>query len=188
MTDPLFRADEWDAEDRETRHGPEGTIRSPEVLRNEAVIKVALRLWLLAKSDEQAISQMRRQIACLGLPLHRLYRLYELAAREAWPPESEWVPSKPGRAPRRGCGCTQIQWQAAAYLVHRAALSLLMNVRPRSYPDVHDQLKMLFCTTPSALQSKQRAALTRRLTWHVTRMVAGLAFRARPPNAKRLAA
>ena len=65
--------------------------------------------------------------------------------------------------------------------VHRAALSLLLDVEPQSYADVYDQLDMMFRTVPRSLRSdKQHRAVHDRLVRHVSRMLKGLDFKAPP--------
>lgn len=182
MTTPLYRADHYDAADMETGwdHSTMSTIRSAELVRRDEVIKAALRIRLFTKSERAAIRKVREHIAGLALPLYRVARLNELACSERWP-TGPMGPPEPASKPMRGYGCTHGQWRDAAFLVHRAALSLMLDVRPQSYADVHDQLRMLFHATPISLEDKHRLKLRPRLTGHIARLVAGLPFTAYPP-------
>lgn len=177
MSTPLYRPTQYDADDVETGFDPKtgGTKQSAECARRDRVIKAAVRIRLFAKTERRAIKQMREYIAGLSLPMHRLVRLNDLACSERWPTEA-WGPPKPACAPMPGNGCTYGQWREAAFLVHRAALSLLLDAQPASYSDVHDQIRMLFYATPISLEDGQRRKLSRRMAEHVGRLVAGLPF------------
>lgn len=176
-----YRPAAYDAADMQARHDAGGTQPSPELVRMRAVVKAALRALVLGRGDSQALAQVRKHIAGLDLPAYRLVRLKDLTAHEVWPSDRQ-----PAGLRMRGEACTHGQWRQAAYLAHRAALALLLDVQPQSYADVRDQLDMLFETSSEALQAKQRRALLARMEWHVARMIAGVPFQPRPPRSKKV--
>lgn len=176
-----YRPAAYDGADREADFNDGDVLPSPEFTRVRAVVKVALRALVLGRGDSQALAQVRKHIAGLDLPAYRLVRLKDLTAHEVWPADRQ-----PAGLRMRGEACTHGQWRQAAYLAHRAALALLLDVPPQSYADVRDQLDMLFETSSEALQAKQRRALLARMEWHVARMIAGVPFQPRPPHSKKV--
>ena len=169
---PLFRPASYDRDDRE------GSMdkTSPEMVRKREAIEAAIRICAEAHFVISGRAGVRKYVAALKLPLYRLVRLNEMASHDYFYGEHIWD--------AKDAGVEEHVWRWTAGDVHRAALSLLLDVEPQSYADVKDQLAMLFYTVPgSIISDKQRTAAHDRLVHHVSRMIKGEAFEA--PRARR---
>jgi hypothetical protein len=114
------------------------SIASPRMQRARSCITVAMLLRSTANTERVRLRRMKAHIMGLRLPVSRLANLWSQAREEVY------LYAEPDNAPlaARAPVGSNPEWAAAAWLVMRAALSLLVNVPladerdARSYVDI----------------------------------------------------
>jgi hypothetical protein len=136
----------------------------PDQIRARQVADDALAI-MRGKGDHFA--KVRKHIASLGLTLPRLARLNRFARSNAMP-YFRCAPDADSKEP----GITWGEWRAASGLVHRAALSMLLDVPARNCSDAMVIAELVRDALDPPAQA-QRRKVAKRLAYYFTAMLDG---------------
>jgi hypothetical protein len=127
LTPSIFYNPNDDTDARAVRRPEGGMDLSPRMKRARSVITAAMLIRSATTSDAVRLRRMKAHILGRRLPVSRLASLWSYARDEALfygNPERAPLPIKRGPVDN----CSTAEWAGAAWLVMRAALSLLVNV------------------------------------------------------------
>jgi hypothetical protein len=154
LTPSIFHNPEDTADSRAVRR-PEGDMDlSPRMKRARSAITAAMLIRSATLSEAVRLRRMKADILGLRLPASRLAGLWSYARDEALfyaHPERMPLPVKRGPVDN----CSTAEWADAAWLVMRAALSLLVNVPLADERDA-DAFTEIVLTTGYALSKRQQ--------------------------------
>lgn len=164
----------------------DGRTTSPELVRVRQVIAATLRVQRQPWYQPSAFVQTRAYIGTLKLSPARLYRLLHNASFENQYPAghgyADWVASEHLITAYGylidGKPATVEQIRLAAYIVSRAALSLLVEVPLRNRYEMREIIETA-TSFPGWLPRDQRRALAKRLSHHMADALAGRRFNSR---------
>jgi hypothetical protein len=143
----------------------EGDRTAPDQRR---AFMLAFDVARIMRSKGDHFARTRKHIASLNLTLPRLARLNRFARNNAVR-DSKWYNSDAECAAQ---GVTYGEWQAASRLIHRAALSMLLDVPAQNRSDAY-ALAGFVCDALDAPPPPQRRQAAKRLARYFAEMLDG---------------
>lgn len=162
-----------DAEDPDNQLRVEAGVRtySPAMERARAAIGLALQWKKAGKSNQRCIIKARSHINALQLPPGRLVRLQALARNIAL-----YAAEQPAEQRLERYDCTHSEWSEAAWIVCRAAASIIVQtIRPTSSSDFEQLLDVargMLALMP--LGGRERARFQKRMQSYLANILQGL--------------
>lgn len=156
MMPSIFYNPDDDA-DRDFRRPGGGGQASPRMKRARSAITAAMLIRSATASEPQRLRRMKAHILSLRLPVSRLASLWSNTRDEAL------LYSRPDRAPlpvRAPEGYDNPEWAAAAWLVMRAALALLVNVPLADERDAAAYVEIVTTAGHTLPKRQQRRAIS----------------------------
>ena len=165
-------------DDPDSRHSMDKTgqpVASAAMVRLRAAITAGLGFIADARgNDAKAFASMRRYVVALDLIPSRINRLRSIAHSESIPGMGPWP--KADSEKRLDGVCTWGEWRAAARLVMRAALSVLVEVPLRSSQDAYDLIGLLL-DAPGALAKAQQVRAIDKAHRYLVSAITGEGFK-----------
>ncbi len=171
MTPSIFYNPDDDA-DRDFRKPGGGSQPSPRMKRARSCITAAMLYRSVTTSEAARLRRMKAHIMGLRLPVSRLAGLWSTARDEAL------FYARPDRAPMRitraPLDCPMPEYVAAAWLVMRAALSLLVSAPLRNDADAEAYVEIVTTAGHVLPKRQQRRAVS------IARRYVACAIKGRP--------